>query len=254
MIKSLERNWKEYFIEFLMLFAAVSLGFLAENYRDELNEEKQAVELAYSLYNDVHEDSIRLEYYKETKSRQINTYNALNGLLSSPDWKNRIGEFYRMHTALMVRQSFSPREGTIQQLKNSGGLRYFKDTALVNLIEQYEAAKQVIRVRVDREQTFMFNFLDPIITRFINMDEVDKNQTFYGSNVGTPMNGDYRAVNPYPQGIGLLHENEFDPVYYKNIFALLNVNRSTDSRIFAKGAINSGEKLRTYLRNKFGFQ
>jgi len=248
-----KRDWKEYLIEFIMLFAAVSLGFLAENYREEQNEERQAVELAYSLYNDVYEDSIRIVDFKETKFRQMATYDSLRELLSTPNWKNRMDELYRMHTALMVRQSFSPREGTIQQLKNSG-LRYFKDTALVNRIEHYEAAKQVIRVRVEREQTLMFNYLDPLILRFVDMDAIDKNQTFYGSVVGTPTNGDFQKLNPYPKGTRLLHENEFDPVYYRNIFSLLNVNRSTDSRVFAGLAIHSAKELRAYLRDKFGFQ
>jgi hypothetical protein len=237
-----------------MLFAAVSLGFLAENYREEQNEERQAVELAYSLYNDVYEDSIRIVDFKETKFRQMATYDSLRELLSTPNWKNRMDELYRMHTALMVRQSFSPREGTIQQLKNSGGLRYFKDTALVNRIEHYEAAKQVIRIRVDREQTLMFNFLDPLIIRFIDMDAIDRNQTFYGSIVGTPTNGDFRKLNPYPKNTRLLHENEFDPIYYQNIFSLLNVNRSTDSRVFAEVTINTAKELRAYLREKFGFK
>lgn len=254
MIKSLQRNWTEYFIEFIMLFAAVSLGFLAENYRDELNEEKQAVELAYSLYNDVFEDSVRIEDFKKTKFRQLETYDSLRELLNAANWKNRIDELYRMHTALMVRQSFAPREGTIQQLKNSGGLRYFKDTALINLIEHYEAAKQVMRVRIEREQTLMFNFLDPIILRFINMDEVDKNQNFYISNVNRSMNGDYKIVNPYPKDIKLLHESEFDPIYYRNIFSLLNVNRTTDSKVFAETTLKSAKELRAYIRNKFQFQ
>lgn len=254
MLREGKRNWKEYFIEFLMLFAAVSLGFLAENYRDELNEEKQAVELAYSLYNDVYEDSARLEDYKETKHRQIVTYDSLRDLLSTPNWKNKIADLYRMHTALMVRQNFSPREGTIQQLKNSGGLRYFKDTALVNRIEHYEAAKQVIRVRVEREQTLMFNYLDPFIIRFIDMDAIHKNQTFYGPVVGTPTNGDYQKLKPYPADTRMLHQEEFDPIYYRNIFSLLNVNRSTDSRVFAGSAIQSAKELRAYLRDKFDFE
>lgn len=252
-MKAIQRNWTEYFIEFIMLFAAVSLGFLAENYRDELNEEKQAVELAFSLYNDVYEDSVRLENFKSTKFRQLATYDSMRSLLSNSSWKNKVDELYRMHTALMVRQSFAPREGTIQQLKNSGGLRYFKDTALINLIEHYEAAKQVMRVRIEREQTLMFNFLDPIIIRFINMDEVDKNQNFYISNVGRSMNGDYKIVNPYPKDIQLLHENEFDPIYYRNIFSLLNVNRTTDSKVFAEQTLTSAKELRLYLRNKFEF-
>jgi hypothetical protein len=32
------KKWKEYFLEFLMIFLAVTLGFIAENLREHLTE------------------------------------------------------------------------------------------------------------------------------------------------------------------------------------------------------------------------
>jgi hypothetical protein len=37
------RNWKEYGMEFLMLFAAVTLGFFAENQRESLGEKERGI-------------------------------------------------------------------------------------------------------------------------------------------------------------------------------------------------------------------
>lgn len=40
------KKWKEYFLEFLMLFLAVTLGFLAENYRETyIEHEKESMNL-----------------------------------------------------------------------------------------------------------------------------------------------------------------------------------------------------------------
>ena len=36
------KKWKEYFLEFLMIFLAVTLGFFAENIREHLSEKKRA--------------------------------------------------------------------------------------------------------------------------------------------------------------------------------------------------------------------
>ena len=35
-----KKNFKEYFLEFLMIFLAVTLGFFAENVREHFDEEK----------------------------------------------------------------------------------------------------------------------------------------------------------------------------------------------------------------------
>ena len=55
------KKWREYFLEFFMLFAAVSLGFLAENYREELNEKESAQELLDSFIKDVEANVIFLD-------------------------------------------------------------------------------------------------------------------------------------------------------------------------------------------------
>lgn len=50
------KNWKEHITEFLMLFAAVSLGFLAENIREGFIERHRSHELAIALKTDVEQD------------------------------------------------------------------------------------------------------------------------------------------------------------------------------------------------------
>ena len=46
------KKWKEYFLEFLMIFLAVTLGFIGENVREGISENGKAHELAESLYNE----------------------------------------------------------------------------------------------------------------------------------------------------------------------------------------------------------
>src|ERR1700730_16037339 len=43
------KKWKEYFLEFLMIFLAVTLGFFAENIRENYVEHKRAREYASLL-------------------------------------------------------------------------------------------------------------------------------------------------------------------------------------------------------------
>ena len=59
-----KKNWKEYITEFVMLFAAVSLGFLAENIREQYVEKERAHELVSRFEVDVKRE-IRLINFVE---------------------------------------------------------------------------------------------------------------------------------------------------------------------------------------------
>jgi hypothetical protein len=56
-----KKNWRSFILEFLILFLAVRLGFLAENFRETFIEKEQEYELAKSLYSEVRSDSFDLE-------------------------------------------------------------------------------------------------------------------------------------------------------------------------------------------------
>ncbi|MEI8111301.1 MAG: hypothetical protein WCH59_09955 [Chitinophagia bacterium] len=51
-----KKAWKEYLLEFFMLFFAVSLGFLAENLREVYIEKERSHELAKMLESDVRDE------------------------------------------------------------------------------------------------------------------------------------------------------------------------------------------------------
>src|SRR5476651_2209716 len=54
------KKWKEYFLEFLMIFLAVTMGFIAENIREHFTEHKNAKILAESLLQDIKNDAASL--------------------------------------------------------------------------------------------------------------------------------------------------------------------------------------------------
>jgi hypothetical protein len=48
-----KKNFKEYFLEFLMIFLAVTLGFFAENIREHLSDSAKEKEYIESLVQDL---------------------------------------------------------------------------------------------------------------------------------------------------------------------------------------------------------
>ena len=61
------KKWKEYITEFLMLFLAVSLGFLAENIREGQIEDHRAKEFLELFKNEV---KINKPLYSHVQKRQ----------------------------------------------------------------------------------------------------------------------------------------------------------------------------------------
>ena len=69
-------SWKRYGMEFLMVFAAITLGFFADNQREKWSETARGVQYAQRLVEDLDLDSIRMEEVKANyalKEQQINT-------------------------------------------------------------------------------------------------------------------------------------------------------------------------------------
>ena len=55
-----KKKWGEYLLEFLMLFLAVYLGFVAENIRERNVEKRNEKEMIAALYNDIKLDTVNL--------------------------------------------------------------------------------------------------------------------------------------------------------------------------------------------------
>ena len=68
-----KKRFKEYFFEGIMIFLAVTMGFIAENIRENITEHSRARELAVSLYQEVYSDSIQLQKVISTgKEKKMN--------------------------------------------------------------------------------------------------------------------------------------------------------------------------------------
>src|ERR1700759_5616034 len=57
-----KKNFKEYFLEFLMIFLAVTLGFFAENVREHLGDASKETEYMSAMFEELKSDTV--EYNK----------------------------------------------------------------------------------------------------------------------------------------------------------------------------------------------
>jgi hypothetical protein len=71
------KKWKEYFLEFLMIFLAVTMGFIAENIREHFVLKKHEKEYMVSLVRDLNNDITGITRTQATVTRYINNADSI---------------------------------------------------------------------------------------------------------------------------------------------------------------------------------
>jgi hypothetical protein len=136
------KKWTHYFWEFLMLFLAVFCGFLAENIREHSVERHREKEYMVALIKDLQSDLTGLSKAAGAKLKRIAMADSINHLFEKGDYKNSSATIYFLGAHLGFRSYFNPNEGTIQQLKNAGGLRLIKKREVVDSLQRYTSFMQ----------------------------------------------------------------------------------------------------------------
>ncbi len=171
------KPWKEYLLEGLMIFVAVTLGFFAENLREHISDSHRENEFAKELYAELKDDSavvanrliIRIEKGKDMD--YLNRYFRDSSLTDLP--KN----FYPAFSTslyLMNTYAFEPKDGILSQLKNSGSLRYFRSVELQKLMGDISVCINNIRYRNEQEYQYFANPLKPFLLKYFDFTWLEK--------------------------------------------------------------------------------
>jgi hypothetical protein len=131
------KKWTHYFWEFLMLFLAVFCGFLAEYKLEQTIEQHREKDYMKSMVRDLRADIGGIDTASKLKLMRIGLADSLLALFEKKDFKNTSGRIYNIGGLLSLRSYFNPNDGTVQQLKNAGGLRLIKKVNVVDSIEHY---------------------------------------------------------------------------------------------------------------------
>src|SRR5487761_1935627 len=84
-----KKNFKEYFLEFVMIFLAVTMGFFAENIREHFVNKEKERQYIRSFIDDMSDDESNLpKLINNIEIEQIEAGDSLPILLSRPDTKS----------------------------------------------------------------------------------------------------------------------------------------------------------------------
>ncbi len=168
-----QKKWTHYLWEFLMLFLAVFCGFLAENFREHTVEQRRAKELAKNLYKEVFADSIAVQQRMNVRKQKEEKCTYFINYLKDSNLTKLSPEFYPAYTWALLQVAqlfFEPNDGILNQLRNSGELRYFKSSELQSRIGELSVQIANVRSRNDREYSFLETYIRPFSLKHYDFD------------------------------------------------------------------------------------
>ncbi len=141
------KKWTHYFWEFLMLFLAVFCGFLAEYQLEHTIEHNREKQFMASLVRDLELDSLQLRNVQKAHSDKLGLTDSVILFFSQHDNEKIPAIIYRNAFDLIRGYSFYQNSGTIDQLKNSGGLRLISKRIVVDSIQGYDLQVKRLSLR-----------------------------------------------------------------------------------------------------------
>ena len=247
------KKWTHYFWEFLMLFLAVFCGFLAEYQLEHTIEHQREKQYARELYAELFADSVavadkvKLRLEKEKDMDYLSSYFKDSSLTSLPK------EFYPAYTTVMyliTSYFFEPKDGVLSQLKNSGSLRYFKNSTLQKLFGDISVCINNVRYRNEQEYQYFASPIKLFILKHLDfswLNEVRKQ----GENEYTiDLINNYRKSDTTINA-AILNFASFDRGEASNMILFYKQMLVSTRTLPMKDYIEANRKLLQELRNNY---
>ncbi len=203
-----KKDFKEYILEFLMLFIAISLGFFAENIREHKVEKEREIKFLQNIHFDLRNDLVEIDkVILANKKKQILGDSLLNAYADGT-LLNRLPDFYVFVKAITLRKLLENSNNGFIQLKNAGGLRLIENKKVIHDIQEYEnLISKIEKLESISETTFQnFRFKAASILDVTTSTEMNKVQII-GSIDSIGFSRYKRPENPKP-----LHIRDMDQI------------------------------------------
>ena len=133
-----EKPWKEYLLEYLMIFLAVMTGFFAESYREHISERSKEHEYAVNIKKDLVNDTLNLNIWLPSLYKRVGESDSLITYLETPGPVKNGSDMYFLARVATRNSIFEPNDNTILEMKSSGNLRLIRNREIVNNLMDFE--------------------------------------------------------------------------------------------------------------------
>ncbi|MDP4286259.1 MAG: hypothetical protein Q8891_17770 [Bacteroidota bacterium] len=132
-----KKKFKEYFLEFIMIFLAVTLGFFAENIREYLSDRQKEHADISGLVINLTADSLMVESRLHDYQIGKREIDSLMELIKSGKYREQQQLFYRLAYDTRGSRVFKYSSVTFQQMESSGSLGLIRNEKIRNYLVNY---------------------------------------------------------------------------------------------------------------------
>ncbi|HEY4324777.1 MAG TPA: hypothetical protein VGN20_12350 [Mucilaginibacter sp.] len=175
-----KKGFKEYLLEGLMIFLAVTMGFFAESLREHLSDKSKGTEylasLTAELRNDINQYDSSLQRISELRPELDSLFNNVSYLAQynytlKGKWNTPVNE---------INISYMPALAIIQQLKSSGSLRLINNKEIALRIIKYETF-------VEGSYKLQFNAIADATNKLYALEDELSDETDFNNKVNDNM-------------------------------------------------------------------
>ena len=213
------KKWTHYFWEFLMLFFAVFCGFLAEyqlEHKIEKNREKQYMQ---SMIKDLSTDLKNISSSITEKENMIRMGDSVTQTFIRGTYTEETGRLYfNARNFSTFKNVFLMTDGTLMQLKNSGGLRLIRKFIIVDSLQAYDNLYQQFLISQQNEIDYLMDYRD-IMGKIFDIKVFDGMVKTYPDIImpdGNPplFNTDKQLINEFLVKVHLLKRTKLAELFY----------------------------------------
>ncbi len=204
-----KKNLKEYFLEFLMIFLAVTMGFVAENIREHFSETKIAQQNLEAYRNDLLQHE---RYFKETIAdfnKVLPVYDSIISIFYERKENKVLPVLSRLLLHGQLNYVVTINTPTYNQLISSGSLRFIDNNELKASMANYQ----------DQINSYI-NYNDRIVNTINNqLGEIGKLEDLHDFWNREKM-GNFQSYIPVMKPFALSDEQRNFIIAYNKVFSL----------------------------------
>lgn len=148
-MNSIKKGIKEYLLEFILLFTAVTLGFFAENLREEYSQRRLEIRLMNSMVADLERNEELLTRQQTALLQRKIAADSLAFYFNQPQVEAHGAKLYQFGRRLGVYASEFPLASrSLDQLKNSGMFSIISKEVVADSLSNYDNLKTQYEQRI----------------------------------------------------------------------------------------------------------
>ena len=166
-----KKPWKEYILEYIMIFLAVTTGFFAESLRENITSKEHVAQLCTGLVQELKIDTASLGSCISLQEVLVKNDDSLLMLLQQPLALIDKQKLQRYAVKAYSLRPFNPSNGNISAIKNELHLKQFSNSKIATYISNYESGVATLKVVENMQVALTRNYIES----FCNAHFTEKN-------------------------------------------------------------------------------